>query len=659
MNVILLILVFLVAASSADNRMIPWGSGRVDKTPLQDSVAYILEHGEWSSGDIAFLHASLCEFGYVTCDPPEPAIVPPLDDDSVSSLGEASSPATGMTGSSHQDGDLDFYTLREVLPEAKGKRARMAYAYALLHGSFGFPCDTEAATEIYREVSSEVVGVLKKNTPPRQQRIRLDNDRHVDFFEREDDDFRYLMQSFEASVTGVDRGQFAYRIASHYQNGFRGVEVNHTLACEYFRISAENGHTPGKTQYAQCLKSSWEGIEANETAAFELYKEAADEGDMGGMMGVGQMSFHARGVPRNISLADEYFTKSAELGNSNAMYYLGLMYYVGYKGDNNNRNYRAAAEHFEDAANHGHVVSHHYLGEIYSHHHFSSRISEDHKPPVDYGKASNHYKVIGEYAFGDLRHIFLRYDEGDYDTALLGYQLWGAMGYSVAQMNAAFLLYYYHDYFEGKIAGVWTPARWYEEAACQEIDDALVALGNCYYDGTCGVSRNLSMSFELYSNASDRGSGRAAFNLGWMYLSGDVANLERNRSLLVEHEDSMLSEETAKPLTGNGKHQDRSFDQNSFSTQTDASHSPHRVARTLQDLHMLRLDDVRNGIQMMRLAGERETLTGVISLVADFVASFFDWALWFAAPSWTVSHYIAAVAVSILSVLMPVLWWSS
>lgn len=63
--------------------------------------------------------------------------------------------------------------------------------------------------------------------------------------------------------------------------------------------------------------------------AFLYYKTAADHGDADGLNCTGWMYLNGFGVPKDVSLAIEYFLRAAEVGNSTAMINLGNIYEYG------------------------------------------------------------------------------------------------------------------------------------------------------------------------------------------------------------------------------------------------------------------------------------------------------------------------------------------
>ncbi len=83
------------------------------------------------------------------------------------------------------------------------------------------------------------------------------------------------------------------------------------------------------------------------------------------------MYFEGQGTPKNYQESIKWFTKSAEQGESDAQFSLGLIYYHG-KGTTKNN--QEAIKWFSEASSQGHSMAKHFLFLVYQNGHDCSMI---------------------------------------------------------------------------------------------------------------------------------------------------------------------------------------------------------------------------------------------------------------------------------------------
>ncbi len=217
----------------------------------------------------------------------------------------------------------------------------------------------------------------------------------------------------------------------------------------------------------------------------------------------------------NYRQAYRWYEKAAQMGDREAMYTLGYMYYSGQGIEE--PDYRAAMEWFEKAAQEGYGAAMYHLGRMY---HSGQGIGEpDYKAAMEwFHKAAQAGGGYAMYALGNM------YDNGqgiegpDYRAAMEWFE-------KAAQKGIGEAMYRLGDMcISGQ--GIEEPdheaaMEWFEKAADEGIDDAieaLYALGNRCHGSKKAYNRT---AMECFYKAARKGHGEAMYNVGFMYRSGD------------------------------------------------------------------------------------------------------------------------------------------
>ncbi|KAG0233051.1 hypothetical protein BGW42_007747 [Actinomortierella wolfii] len=180
-----------------------------------------------------------------------------------------------------------------------------------------------------------------------------------------------------------------------------------------------------------------QGITHSSMKAFELYTKSAEQGNADAQYNLGLMYKNGQGVEQNDVNATEWFAKSANQGNADAQYNLGMMYRDGRGVEQNDVK---AVEWYTKAAHQGNRYSQFRLGWMYGSGH---------------GVEQNDVKAV----------------------------------------------------------------EWYTKAAHQGHADAQYNLGWMYSEGR-GVEQDDVKAVEWYTKAAHQGHALAQYNLGWMYFGG-------------------------------------------------------------------------------------------------------------------------------------------
>lgn len=265
--------------------------------------------------------------------------------------------------------------------------------------------------------------------------------------------------------------------------------------------------------------------------------------------GLGFMHLNGYGVQQNNQVAADWFKLSAEQGFPAAQSNLGkLLYDTGHKKD-----LLIATEYFELAAKQGILEAQYYLAEIYN--------SEG------LGRACSHavvyYKNVVERVEATqspLGWALRSFENGDIESAIVGYMMAAEQGYEAAQANVAYLLdqdksaFKLHEWTHllpaplasskllnlspstsPKSFAPYSTANqrdnktaelalvYWTRSAKQNNMDSFVKMGDYYYHGI-GLPSSLpdvEKAVQCYQVASQfQQSAQALWNLGYMYENG-------------------------------------------------------------------------------------------------------------------------------------------
>ena len=164
----------------------------------------------------------------------------------------------------------------------------------------------------------------------------------------------------------------------------QGVAQDYRKAAEWYQKAAFNGHVLAQVRLADLCYYE-RGIKQDCAKAQKLYRKAATQGNADALCVLAEICFG----DRKYAWAARYFHESAEKGNAEAQYRLGVMYFRGMRGTPDQRGIpgdrRKAMKWFLEAAGDGDADAQKMLGDIYS-----GRESSDTGP--DYELAAKWYR---------------------------------------------------------------------------------------------------------------------------------------------------------------------------------------------------------------------------------------------------------------------------
>jgi TPR repeat protein len=223
----------------------------------------------------------------------------------------------------------------------------------------------------------------------------------------------------------------------------------------------------------------------------------------------GHAASHGLGVPRDYAKARALFVRSAEAGNSDAMYGLAWLYRNGWGVA---RDYGRVRYWSEQAAALGNGGSMYSLGVLYE---FAEGIPRDYAKARDwYEKAATTGNAEANFRLGWL------YQNGfgvarDYARARAWYEKAAAANNGDAMANLAWL-------FRNGLGVPRDYARvreWSEKSAALGSGAGMYSLGVLYEIGE-GVPRDYGAARAWYARSAAIGNGDAMFRLGWLDQNG-------------------------------------------------------------------------------------------------------------------------------------------
>ena len=323
----------------------------------------------------------------------------------------------------------------------------------------------------------------------------------------------------------------------HY-DGSRTMRPNIKVARQYFRtvaqkywsrdgtITSDDADGVGRiaAKAAAFLATMYlrgEGTAQSYEKALTWFKRGLRNGDAACQSGLGLMYLNGYGVPKDPVKAAALYKAAAEQDRAVAQVELGKLFLD--QGD-----LGTAMRYFDLATRHGHIEAFYYLAEI-------SNYGIGHERSCNLATA--YYKIVAEKAeavHSSFEEANDAYEDGNSETALVGYLMAAEQGYEHAQANVAFMLDSYKSIlplerflpalFKSRPTALLQNAAlaliYWTRSAKQSNIDSIVKMGD-YYLGGWGIEKDIEKAAMCYQTAADhQQSAQAMWNLGWMHENG-------------------------------------------------------------------------------------------------------------------------------------------
>lgn len=289
-----------------------------------------------------------------------------------------------------------------------------------------------------------------------------------------------------------------------------------------------------------------EGVAQDFTQAGKWFRRGIQNGDASSQNGLGYMYLYGYGLKIDRQRAADFFQEAVEQDLPQAQINLGKLFLE-------QSELEAAKRCFELAARHGTLEAYYYLAEIYN-----SGLGKERSCNL----ATAYYKIVAERVEplqSPLAWANKAYQDGDRESALIGYMLAAEQGYEAGQANVAYLL----DEEKSRLPlhQLLGPAPrkdthtqelaliYWTRSAKQANTDSLVKMGD-YYLGGIGTEQDAEKAATCYQAASElQASAQALWNLGWMHENG--VGVEQDFHLAKRYYDYALetNQEAYLPVT--------------------------------------------------------------------------------------------------------------
>lgn len=360
-----------------------------------------------------------------------------------------------------------------------------------------------------------------------------------------------------------------FTLAKLYYDGSRNLPRDVRKAKSYFTSVAKqywtregktiSGGPPGLERlagkaagYIGKMYLRGEGVPQDFQAASKWFRRGIQNGDASSQNGLGHMYLHGYGLKIDRQRAADYFQEAVEQDLPQAQINLGKLFLE-------QSELEVAKRYFELAARHGTLEAYYYLAEIYN-----SGLGKERSCNL----ATTYYKSVAERVEplqSPLAWANKAYQDGDRESALIGYMMAAEQGYEAAQANVAYLLDEEKSRLPLTALLPSSPATTVSEAekqhnrelaliywtrsAKQSNTDSLVKMGD-YYLGGIGAEQDSEKAASCYQAASElQASAQALWNLGWMHENG--IGVEQDFHLAKRYYDHALetNQEAYLPVT--------------------------------------------------------------------------------------------------------------
>lgn len=334
------------------------------------------------------------------------------------------------------------------------------------------------------------------------------------------------------------------QVGYYYSKGLGMKSADKDEAVRWYRKAADQGNKIAQYNLGLCYEYGT-GVSKDFKEAFKLFKKSADQGCADAMTEIGY--FIGKGL---VGQADDvealkWYRKGAEQGNEVAMFNMGVYYE---SGRGTEKDYKEALKWYEKSAEQGNVSGQYRTGYFYENGIGAPKNSN--LAAKWYGKAAAQGDKVAQYKYGlcyeegrgvvqdnaeALKWFRKSADQGNADAQLkVGYYY--GVGKVVEKDQAEALKWYlksanqgnqvaqynvgiYYENGYGVEKDYAAALSWYKKSAQQGYEDAQFLVGY-FYDKGLGVAENKSEATKWYAKAADKGHAASQNNLGVLYENG-------------------------------------------------------------------------------------------------------------------------------------------
>jgi len=482
--------------------------------------------------------------------------------------------ATGIGGAVEKD-QARAMLYHKFAADAGDTRSQMTLAYRH-HAGIGTPRNCDEAVKHYKKVAEKAVNYYLSGPPGGH--VLVTNSYRI-----ADEDGGFYGEGASVSSSGIHAKQggptsdayadlddvmeyldfqsrkgdvrATFNMAKLYYDGSRGLKRDMRVAKELFMHIARL-YWPASGKAKEDLPSNveklapraagylgrmflrGEGMEQSYSKAKIWFQRGVSNGDALSQYSMGLMYKNGLGVPQDIKKAAEYFAAAADHDLAVAQTNLGVLFLD--QGD-----VATARSYFELAVRSGHIEAYYYLAEL-----TNQGLGRDRSCAA----AAVYYKIASEKP--EILHTSFdeaneAYENGDMETALIGYMMAAEQGFENAQANVAFILDQSKPRYSlpsilpflkqkaTTVSDAVLALIYFTRSARQQNYDSLVKMGDYYLDGLSTPVASPENAAACYQAAAENmQSAQAMWNLGWMHENG--VGLEQDFHLAKRFYDQAL-----------------------------------------------------------------------------------------------------------------------
>lgn len=140
---------------------------------------------------------------------------------------------------------------------------------------------------------------------------------------------RYKQRDYVKAIEALQKAaamghaDAAYNLGFMYAKG-KGVEKDYGKALKWFKIADERGSPNSLANIGMLYLEGGPSLKQDFAEALKWFQEAVEDGDANAMFQIALMYRFGRGVPKDISKAEEWYARAAKLGQPQAQLYFNM-----------------------------------------------------------------------------------------------------------------------------------------------------------------------------------------------------------------------------------------------------------------------------------------------------------------------------------------------
>lgn len=304
-----------------------------------------------------------------------------------------------------------------------------------------------------------------------------------------------------------------YQIGRLYRNGL-GVNQSHKEAMNWFLKAVSNNNDPSAQNSIGYMYKNGFGVKQDYNIALEWYTKSGLQGNPDGQYNIAMSYYDGTGTPRDYKQALIWFLKLAESEESEfVQFYIGHIYEHG--GYGIEQDHVKSLEWYTKSADQGNSKARYNLGLLY----LSGKGT-----PKDFKKALYLFKQVinekeGTKAQSDIGYLYQQGGYGilqDYSLALQWYTTAANQGSAHAAYNLGIMYYYGHGSPENHIIAM----SWFQRAIDNNNHPKAQRMMGLMHQHGHATQKDYTQALTLFTYSANQGNSEAQVDIGLMHLEG-------------------------------------------------------------------------------------------------------------------------------------------